>query len=277
MGYRHKITAQADSRMMFLHAKKRDATRSWLGEDKKVAERSARQIGIFLLAFVLVQIASGAEQVLTSAVTASGDQVPYLLNRADAGTPRYVLILFPGGSGIVNPRYEDGVLRYQMADNFLLRARKFIVDSEFATVAMDSTHSEGRIQAVIDDVRRRMAGSRIYLVGTSTGTADTMRLAGYLSDKIDGEIHVSALSSIASFDGPSYRNRQLLVHHRNDGCRLTPFEAAETSHSRYGTELIVMDGGASFGNPCKAFGHHGFNGIERETVDAIKHWVKEGK
>jgi hypothetical protein len=234
----------------------------------------ARQTTALLLAFAFVGLASGAEQIVTSAVTATGEQVPYLLNSADAGTPRFVLILFPGGSGIVNPHYEDGLVKYQMAENFLLRSRRFIVDQEFATVAMDTTASEARIQAVVDDIRHRMAGAKIYLVGTSTGTSDTMQLAGYLADKIDGEIHTSALSSVASFDGPSYRNRQLLVHHRDDGCRLTPFEAAEASHLRYGTELIAMEGGASSGNPCKAFGHHGFNGIEQETVAAIKRWVR---
>ena len=31
-----------------------------------------------------------------------------------------------------------------------------------------------------------------------------------------------------------------------------------------------MDGGTSVGNVCKAFAYHGYNGIERETVDAIK-------
>lgn len=242
-----------------------------------LAEQFVRQIAILLLAFVLVATASGAEVVVSSAVTATGDHVPYLLNAADTGTPRFVLILFPGGSGVVNPHYEDGVVKYQMADNFLLRARKFIVDQEFATVAMDTTQSEARIQAVVDDIRRRMTGSKIYLVGTSTGTFDTMKLAGYLADKIEGEIHTSTLLSVASFDGPSYRNRQVLVHHKNDGCRLTPFEAAEASHLRYGTELIAMEGGVSFGNPCKPFAHHGFNGIERETAEAIKRWVKEGK
>lgn len=242
-----------------------------------LAKQFARQIAIFLFAFYFVETAFGAEEVVCSAATATGEQVPYLLNAADGTKPRFVLILFPGGNGIVDPRYEDGVVKYQMADNFLLRSRKLIVDQEFATVTMDTTESEPRILAVVDDIRRRMAGSKIYLVGTSNGTVATMKLAGYLADKIDGEIHTSALSSVASFDGPSYRNRQLLVHHRNDGCRLTPFEAAEASHLRYGTELIAMVGGVSSGNPCRAFGHHGFNGIERETVEAIKRWVKEVK
>ena len=32
----------------------------------------------------------------------------------------------------------------------------------------------------------------------------------------------------------------------------------------------------SVGNLCEAFSHHGHNGIERETMDAIKQWILRG-
>ena len=35
-------------------------------------------------------------------------------------------------------------------------------------------------------------------------------------------------------------------------------------------------GGTAEGDPCQAFGHHGYNGIERETIDAIKQWIRQG-
>jgi hypothetical protein len=42
---------------------------------------------------------------------------------------------------------DNGRLVYGFKGNFLLRARPFIVDDEFATVTTNSTHSEERIQA----------------------------------------------------------------------------------------------------------------------------------
>jgi len=63
-------------------------------------------------------------------------------------------------------------------------------------------------------------------MSTSKGTFETMELAGYLSDKIAGVIHTSSLAHIASFDASQYKNRQLVVHHRNDSCHVTPFNAA---------------------------------------------------
>jgi hypothetical protein len=227
------------------------------------------------LAVFSIGARAASEELVTTAKMKSGEPVPYILNSANAA-PHYVMILFPGSTGIMDPRMEDGKLVYSEQTNFLIRSRPLIVDDEFATVATNSTSSEERIQAVIDDIKSRFPTAKIYLMGTSRGTGDTMALAGYLSDKIAGEIHTSSLQSIAFFDAKKYTNRQLVVHHRNDGCKATPFGSAQSSHSRYGNEFIAMEGGSSVGNPCEPFSYHGYNGIEKETIDAIKQWVKQG-
>lgn len=210
-----------------------------------------------------------------TAQQAGGPAVPYILNSSNM-MPRYVVILFPGGTGRVDPRIVNGELVYGFQGNFLLRSRPFIVDDEFATVTTNSSDEEERIQAVLDDIKRRFPAAKVYLMGTSNGTASTMKLAGYLSDKIAGVIHTSSRSDIHGFDSRRYKNRQLIVHHKRDGCRGTPFFAAESAHERFGTDFIAMDGGISVGNPCEAFAHHGYNGIERETVEAIKKWIRQG-
>lgn len=239
--------------------------------------RLARRTKTLLVIFAALAARTGlaAEELVSTAHDATGTVVPYILN-ADNPSPTYVIILFPGGSGIVDPRLEDGRLVYSAKDNFLLRSRPLIVDGEFATVTTNTTQDEARVQAVLDDIKRRFPAARIYLMGTSNGTGATMALAAYLSERIAGEIHTSSLSEIANFDARKYRNRQLVVHHKDDGCRVTPFFAAETSHKRFGNDFLAMDGGISVGNPCQPFAHHGYNGIERQTIDAIKQWVKQG-
>lgn len=237
------------------------------------------QMRTFILVFLALVLAAPScfahEELVTSAKEKNGAAVPYVLNYSGLA-PRYVLILFPGGTGIVDPHMEDGKLVYNAKGNFLLRARKYLVDNEFATVATNSTQAEERIQALIDDLKRRFPEAKIYIMGTSKGTFDTMALAGYLSDKIAGEIHTSSMSGISSFDAKKYPNRHLVVHHRDDVCRSTPFAAAQDSHDRYGNELLVMEGGISVGKYCEAFSHHGYNGIERETSEAIKKWIRQG-
>jgi hypothetical protein len=232
--------------------------------------------GSLLLAMAFsTQLCIAGEDLITTAQDRNGQTIPYILNYNNL-SPRYVIILFPGGAGNVDPRMADGKLVYGFKGNFLLKSGPFIVDDEFVTVTTNSTQIEERIQAVIDDLKTRFPAAKIYLMGTSRGTFDTMALAAYLSDKIAGEIHTSSLQGIAGFNAKKYANRHLVVHHRGDWCRATPFSAARSSSSWYGNDFIAMEGGISVGDPCEPLAHHGYNGIEKETIDAIKKWIKQG-
>ncbi len=241
-------------------------------------DRGVMKIAVALLAVVsslCMQPCGAAEELVTTAHYPNGDSVPYILDSA-GGSPKYVLILFPGGNGQVNPYMRDGRLVYSYRGNFLLRSRKFFVDPDFVTVTTDASDSEARIQAVLDDIARRFPGAKVYLAGTSNGTGPTMRLSPYLQDRIAGAIHSSSRAQIYSFDASQYRNRHLVIHHANDWCRVTPYSAALRSHEKFGNDFIAMEGGFSTGDECGAFAHHGFNGIERETVEAIKGWIRKG-
>ena len=78
------------------------------------------------LAFA-AQPCSAGEDLITTARDGNGEIVPYVLNYQNL-SPRYVIILFPGGNGIVDPHMEDGKIVYRAKGNFLLKARSFIVD-----------------------------------------------------------------------------------------------------------------------------------------------------
>jgi len=234
-----------------------------------------RTIFLFAAFLCFAGRALAADELVTTARYESGETVPYILT-TEGAAPKYVVILFPGGTGVVDPRIENGTLVFGYRGNFLVRSRGLIADADFAAVTTNTTQSEERIQALLDDLRRRYPAARVYVMGTSNGTGATMALAGYLSTRVAGVIHTSSLSQIGGFDPRKYANRHLVVHHAGDRCRATRLDAAKTTHERYGTELIVMEGGISTGDFCEAFSHHGFNGIERETVDAIKQWIRRG-
>ncbi len=230
---------------------------------------------LWIAALLWTPLSFAQEELIGTAHFKNGEAIPYILNYKNL-SPQYVIILFPGGTGNVDPRMENGKLVYGFKGNFLVRSRKHIVDDEFATVTTNSSRSEERIQALLDDLKNRFPKARIYLMGTSNGTYDTIALADYLSDKIAGEIHTSSLDRIGSFDAKKYKNRHLVVHHKQDHCRSTPYGRAEYSRKKFGNEFIAMEGGNDVGDPCEALAHHGFNGIESETVDAIKQWIKKG-
>jgi len=118
---------------------------------------------------------------------------------------------------------------------------------------------------------------KVYVVGTSRSTESTMALAAPLDGKVAGFVHSSSMSAISGFDTRPFRSRHLIVLHKGDVCRVTLPTAGEAAHRKFGTELIEMDGGKATGPDCEAFSHHGYNGIEAETVNKIKAWIVAGR
>jgi hypothetical protein len=69
----------------------------------------------------------------------------------------------------------------------------------------------------------------------------------------------------------------LVVHHRDDGCRYCPVSETDTLMAKLTSSpkenLMIVSGGSSQGDPCEAFGHHGFNGVEGDVIHAISAWM----
>jgi hypothetical protein len=205
---------------------------------------------------------------------ASAGTIPYLLT-AGGGAPAYAVILMPGGRGILDPRLDNnGRIAFRMGGNFVIRSRALFAAGPFVAASTDATTTPERILAIAGDLQKRYgAAIKVYVVGTSRSTESTMALAGPLDGKVAGFVHSSSMNAIATFDTRKFRSRHLIVLHKRDVCRVTLPSAGEVSHKTFGTELIEMDGGKSTGDDCEAFAYHGYNGIERETVDRIKAWI----
>lgn len=215
------------------------------------------------------------DRLIASAHYPSGETVPYLLTGLGATPPQYVLILMPGGSGRLEPEMRDGRLVFKARGNFLIRSRALFADAAMIVIATDSTGSPERMGAITEDVGRRFPGAKVYVIGTSRSTLSTMQLAERMDGKVAGFVHTSSMSGIARFDTRPLKSRQLIVHHKNDACSVTGYGSALYNHEQFGTDLITMEGGVSQGDACEAFAHHGYNGIEQETVGKIKAWIRQ--
>jgi hypothetical protein len=230
-----------------------------------------RFLCILLASACLACPAWAAEQLVTD--LSSG---PYVLTTG-GDKPTYAVILMPGGAGILDPRLNsNGRLALRAGGNFLIRSRALFATGPFVAVSTDATSSPDRILAIAGDLQKRFGPLKVYVVGTSRSTEATMALSTPLDGKVAGFVHSSSMSGIATFDPRKFRSRHLIVLHRYDACRVTRPSAGEASHRTYGTDLIEMEGGKSTGDDCEAFAHHGYNGIEQQTVDRIKAWIVAG-
>jgi len=218
-----------------------------------------------------------AADELASGKMADGTSVAYVLTTSGSQKPTYAVILMPGGRGIMSPRVDNnGKLTFSMGGNFLIRSRALFAEGPFVAASTDATSTPDRILAIVADLQRRYPGVKVYVVGTSRSTEATMALARPLDGKVAGFVHSSSMNPISSFDPRGLKSRNLIVLHKRDACTVTKPSNGVASNKSYGTELIEMDGGKSTGDDCEAYAHHGYNGIERETVDKIKQWIMAG-
>ncbi|AVR97035.1 alpha/beta hydrolase [Pseudoduganella armeniaca] len=212
--------------------------------------------------------------------------------------PSTAVLLFPGYPGVLRLREEGGQPRYELAGNFLVRARRHLADEDIFTVMVDcpldrwsscndayrtsATHAAD-VSDVIGLVKREFGARQVYVAGTSYGTLSSAMLARALGGTIDGAIHTATFTdpgadghgaALRDFDWSEARVPQLFVHHKEDPCALTRY--AGIAARRGELPLISVTGAAGVrGQACEAFTQHGFVGRERVVMRAIADWVKD--
>jgi hypothetical protein len=188
------------------------------------------------------------------------------------GAAKGSLILMAGGNGRldIGPNGEIGSLK----GNEVVRTRHAYAARGFAVLVPDATVDLAAAVTYMAAVARP-----VTVEGTSRGTQraaeglargarpDKLVLtSGFLSPQSGPDRSV-----IAILGTPARLPRTLVVHHRHDGCRFTspagvgPFLAWSGGRAR----AVWLDGGPAQGDPCQARGHHGFNGLDGEVVNAV--------
>jgi len=227
----------------------------------------------FAFTQVVYSASDSTSETLDRTPLKDGSTVDYVLN-AQSEHPAYVVILFPGGDGLVDPTMEDGVLRYDKKANFLLRSRPQLVDARFATVSTNASSDQARFKALTQALRERFPKAKLFLMGTSNGTFDVARLVDPFAEKIDGFVFTSSRGDIwRRFH--SKKARVLIVHNRNDACRSTDFGSAKYAAEDKGVSFLAFSSSKSNGEECQPFSPHGYWGIEKDVIGAIKHWMEE--
>jgi hypothetical protein len=190
--------------------------------------------------------------------------------------PQYTFILFPGGTGKMDPHLdESNQIQYAFKGNFLIRSKALWTRNDKINVVMgNSTSSVEKIDKLVDYIQHQFSGTKIYLVTTSRSTIDGASLYESMNNKLYGMVFTASFSNVERVDPAKTSLKLLLVHHIDDSCRHTPFSVSSDHHRRYGTALISIDGGTGDGNPCEAQSQHGFKGVEQETVDKIVAWIE---
>jgi hypothetical protein len=208
------------------------------------------------------------------------------------------VLLLVGGNGLL--AISDSGTLGAGGGNFLARSRAHFLAQGLAVALVDapsdrqsapylsgfrqSPEHAADLVAVMADIRRRSGGKPAVLVGTSRGTQSAAAVA-IASAEAGGPDALVLTSSILSdpksralpqMDLQRLRLPVLVVHHAQDDCRLCQFSdlALLTGRLQAPFKLLSYQDGKSTGDPCEAFAHHGFNGIEATVVQDIATWIR---
>jgi hypothetical protein len=219
---------------------------------------------IFSILAMLVGLASTGA-LADETVTIGGSRAVLI----KPASPRASVILMPGGSGAISPG-EHGEIN-GLKGNQLVRTRSAYAARGLAVLVVDAGTDLSSAVQYMAAIKRP-----VTVVATSRGTQraaegiargarpDALVLtSGFLSAESGSGSNV--MSIIGS---PSALPRTLVIHHRNDGCKVTapagvdPFVKWSAGRAR----VAWLSGGRNDGDPCEARGYHGFNGLDGQVV-----------
>ena len=146
--------------------------------------------------------------------------------------------------------------------------------------------TKGKVLALIKAKHRN--GKPVFLVGFSRGSVDAGRFAKTYPEDVNGIVLASGIYTNSSKKAQDYAMESiigtristavLIVHHRDDSCRVTPFGYAERFYERLTApmkDLLDYSGGGSSGRECGPLNHHGFEGLESRVAIDISKWILE--
>lgn len=214
-------------------------------------------------------------------------------------TFRHGIALFPGHPGIIKLEQAEAGPRYQMRGNFLVRSRRHWLDADTLVVVLDAPSDQwatflqdfratprygADVSSLLKEVSRRYGIDDWTFVGTSEGSVSAFHAARMnpqlarrliLTSSLFEPTRNGAGLSDASWD--ALKAQLLWVHHEDDPCQFTEYRQARRYAEKTRTPLVtVRGGGPGKGGACQAFTAHGFVGVERAVVLAMRGWVKTG-
>ncbi len=216
-----------------------------------------------------------------------------------AKTFKHGVALFPGYPGIMSLREEDGLPRFELRGNFLVRSRRHWLDEEVLVVVVDAPSDQWAtfaqyfresprygvdVEALLSEVDRRYRVGDWTFVGTSEGSVSALHAARMNPQRARRTILTASLfrstrngPGLSGVQWASLSSELLWVHHEDDPCPYTSYrDAKEFSETTRKPLLTARGGGPGRGQACDAFTAHGFVGVEPETVMAMRSWIKTG-
>jgi len=250
------------------------------------------RILLVLLSASLVPITGQAQVEVKEMTTRPGVTVRFIYAKAEH--PVASAILFQGGSGNIGI-FPNGSMR---VENFLSGGARRFTQNGISVVIPDVpsdrrtldnfryTLEHAQDNAGLIEFLRQQSKVPVWAIGTSNGSLSAAAASTHLKEMgPDGLVLTSSVTKapvaaahpVTAAPLHDVKVPVLLVHHKQDGCAVTPYDAMPGLVAALGSakivELISAEGGSAAGNPCHT-GHHQFLGMEAVVTKDIADWIK---
>ena len=260
---------------------------------------SVARLGAVLLGLIIaVSPARAQTERVIDVVTRPGVTERLLLIETPGA--KATVILFAGGHGGLQIA-PNGKIGWG-AGNFLVRTREMLAAQGLNVSTLDapsdrqsepflngfrqSKNHAADARAVIAHLRQQLAVP-VWLMGTSNGTLSTAFLATELPRESGGPDGIVLTSSILTTKTGRpvtgmplqfIKVPVLVVHHKEDACdHCRQADLPLLTGKLTGTPrkaLLMFEGGSvRNADPCEAFTHHGYMGIEPDVIAKIAAWI----
>ena len=202
--------------------------------------------------------------------------------------PKALVLLFPGGGGILNLK-DDGSTTNQ---HTFVRSRNLWAQYRIDAVLVDTPYDLGdlkrgdhrgtsdhltRVGEVVSFYRLK-TNLPIWIFGHSMGTSTATRFVNQPnqeSEQVKGIIIAGTVRTAYLEDGVKIPVEA--IHHALDQCPGTPISNPERIISERDknkvSHLEVIEGGISEGDICQSFAYHGFNQTEPELIKRAAQFI----
>jgi len=217
-------------------------------------------------------------------------------------------VLFQGGSGSIGASgtKEKGWARRD--EGFLSGGATRFVSNGITAAVIDNPSDRGDlnngfrssvehsrdIATVISFLRQQSPLNPVCLIGTSNGSLSAASGAAFLGEQgpdcivLTSSTNIKPESSIVQkyahvftdADLAKIKVPVLILHHKYDKCKHTPFEPMAGYISAFKNspkvDFTAVEGGQDHGDSCNR-GYHQFLGIESQVTQQIAEWIKSLK
>jgi pimeloyl-ACP methyl ester carboxylesterase len=248
----------------------------------------------FLVLLSGLSTAHGKQTVVTVPLRGSLTS-SYLLEVPNEGSVEKILLILPGGKGVIKLRNgKDGAVWHEASDDPFVKVTPRLLGRSIAVALLDAPsyataylpYSWRRdrvylndLSVVVKDLRKRYDKAQIYLAGTGAGGVSAVFEAGIAQKELGGVILAGAdAGMILDEEPPTIKIPVLVIHNMKDNCEYASVLDAKSLADKFSYTFVSVSESQDSKDPpfCDFLSPKKALCDDEEFADLVATWIEKG-